>query len=109
MYKAFVFLIIIFFIIYLSFPTYEHYYDTVPYNIQWDLDKCLTGSCVIKKSYDCYKYCDNIADSSSSQHCQMNCLDIGDEMFDNLKWQNYNWPLDYSNKYFKKYSLLNSK
>jgi hypothetical protein len=99
-------LIIVYIIIYPR-KVYENFYDIVPYNINWDIYKCLKGDCVIKKSYDCYKYCANIADSIAKQHCEMECLNIGDEMFDFLKYQNYNWPLNDSNKYFKNYSILN--
>lgn len=104
-------LIFIFLIIILFYTSnkYEHFYEFIPYNITWSLDKCLTGDCVIKKSYDCYKYCKNINPNlkGAQQQCEMDCLDNGDEMFDYLKYQNYNWPLQDSNKYFKRYTILN--
>ena len=85
----------------------EHYYDVTPYDYNWRVDTCLDGKCVIKRSYECYQYCDNIADYIASEKCRVDCLDTGDEMFDHLKWQNYNWPLEESNVYFQKYSILN--
>ena len=100
-------LILIIYIIFFN-KSYEHFYDIVPYNIIWDINKCLVGDCVINKSYKCYKYCANIQDSAAKQHCDIECLNIGDEMFDYLKYQNYNWPLNDSNKYFKNYSILNN-
>jgi hypothetical protein len=102
-------IILIIVIIYLLFfkDKKESFYDVTPYNIVWDIDKCLTGSCVMDKSYKCYKYCDYIQDTPAKEHCQIECLNIGDEMFDYLKYQNYNFPLEKVNKFFKKYTILN--
>jgi hypothetical protein len=102
-------LIIILIIVYVVFfkQRYEHFYDIIPYNIVWGIDKCLEGNCVIKKSYDCYKYCQTIQDDIAKQKCEVECLNIGDEMFDYLKYQNYNWPLKSTNIHFRNYSLLN--
>lgn len=101
-------LIIIIIVIYYFNNNYEHFYDLTPYQINWDINKCLTGDCVIKKSYGCYKYCGFIDNDRDRHMCEIDCLDTGDEMMDNLKWQNYNWPLDDSNKYFKRYTILNN-
>lgn len=81
----------------------EPYYNITPYNLHWDIYKCLDGGCVIKKSYDCYEYCKYIVESGARQQCEVGCLDVGDEMFDFLKYQNYNWPLDNSNRYMGNY------
>ncbi len=87
--------------------SYEPFYNIVPYKFRWDIDKCLTGKCAINKAYDYYKYCNNIQDPIAQEDCQVEALNISDEMFDYLKYQNYNWPLEDSNIHFKKYSLLN--
>ncbi len=86
---------------------YEPFYNIVPYKFRWDIDKCLTGQCAIDKAYEYYKYCDNIKDTIAKEDCRVEALNISDEMFDYLKYQNYNWPLEDSNKYIQKYSLLN--
>ena len=38
----------------------EHYSDLVPYDKHWDMFKCFTNDCMLKKSYDCYSECDKI-------------------------------------------------
>lgn len=70
----------------------EHYQNIVPYSYNWNIFKCLDRYCVIKKSYDCYKYCQTLDDViGGDQQCQLQCLDLGDEMFDYIKYQNYTW------------------
>ena len=107
MYILLFILCIIIILLFVNNNRYEHFYNIVPYKFRLDIAKCLTGPCAINKAYDYYKYCDNIKDTIAQQDCQIEALNISDEMFDYLKYQNYNWPLNDSNKYFKQFSLLN--
>jgi hypothetical protein len=106
MYVLIILLLLIYFVF--NTPIYESFHDVIPYNIVWDIDKCFDGKCVMDKSYKCYKYCDNVQASEAKQKCQLECLNIGDEMFDNLKYQNYTWPLNKTNILFNKYTILNN-
>ena len=109
MYIKIIAIIVLLIMMYLIFfkKSYETFYNITPYNLHWDIYKCLEGDCVVKESYKCYEYCRNIAEDGARQQCEIECLDIGDEVYDFLKYQNYNWPLLKANKYFKNYSILN--
>jgi hypothetical protein len=100
-------LLCILLIFYLCDNKIEPYYNITPYNLHWNVYKCLTDTCVRDKSYKCYEYCKYIKESGAHQQCEVECLDIGDEVMDFLKYQNYNWPMDPSNAYMKNYTVLN--
>lgn len=85
----------------------EHYYDLTPYNLHWDIFKCLDADCVIKKSYICYKWCDNWDEPGGSENCRTRCADYADEMFDSLKFQDYTFS--YLLPRFKKVSILTDR
>ena len=98
----------------------ENYYNIVPYLYHNNIYKCLDRKCTIDNSYKCYKYCSNIKDDASSpqsytniaegqpfvykpsstlssgkdgarKQCELECFNVGDETFDSIKYQNYNW------------------
>lgn len=108
MYRIIILLLILLIGMYILSDNREHYYDITPYNLHWNVFKCLNGTCAIKKSYDCFKYCDYIKESGAMQQCKVSCLNVGDEMFDYLKYQNYNWPVDDSNRFMGNYTVLNN-
>lgn len=67
----------------------EGFYDITPYEAHWDIFKCLDPECVKKKSYDCYKWCDNVDEPAASENCRLRCADYADEQFDSLKFNDY--------------------
>jgi hypothetical protein len=67
----------------------ESFYDITPYEAHWDIFKCLDPECVKKKSYDCYKWCDNWDEKGGSENCRLRCSDYADEQFDYLKFNDY--------------------
>ncbi len=81
----------------------EPYYDIAPYSLHWNMFKCAKPECVVRESYDCYKWCNDWETSKSrtgeeagtfgaAENCRMRCLDYADEMFDSLKYQKYTLP-----------------
>jgi hypothetical protein len=105
MFQFIILILIICLLIYFYKRNIEGFYDGVPYSYHWDMFKCLTGKCVLDKSYKCYKFCDSIKEIGMQENCRMRCMDYADEQFDYLKYQDYDWSI--INKNFKKYSLLN--
>ncbi len=69
----------------------EPYYDITPYNMHWDIFKCLDANCIKDASYKCYRWCDMVREEGAATNCKTRCLDYADEMFDSLKLQNYTW------------------
>lgn len=69
----------------------EGYYDITPYEAHWDIFKCYDPKCIKDKSYKCYKWCSNIANSGASQNCQTRCSDYADMQFHYLKFNDYTW------------------
>ncbi len=86
--------------------TIEHFYDNIPYKYQWNVSKCLSAGCVKRTSYNCYRGC-NALGMDTEEGCQAKCLDIGDMVFDSIKYQNYTWQGLLPK--FNKFSLLNAK
>lgn len=83
----------------------EGYWDITPYNKHWDIFSCYDGKCIKNKSYECYKWCDYIAEPGARENCRMRCMDYADQMYDQLKYSNYQF-----NRLLPKigdYSLLN--
>lgn len=85
----------------------EHFWDLAPYNLHWDIFKCLDGDCVRKKSYECNQWCDNWDEPGGSTNCKMRCLDYADQMYDSLKFQDHTW--NYLLPRFDKVSILEDR
>ncbi len=83
-------------------PILEGFYDLVPYDLNWDMFKCLDPWCIKNKSYTCYNYCDNIKELGAQENCRMRCLDYADQTFDSLKFQNYTFNSALTRFYDKK-------
>lgn len=82
-------IIIILFILFYNHNQVEHYWDIAPYDLHWDIFKCTDSNCARKKSYDCYEWCNNIADEKAKDNCQMRCSDYADQQYTSLKLNNY--------------------
>lgn len=82
----------------------ENFWDITPYNQHWKIFSCLDQNCVRKKSYECFKWCDNWAEPGGRENCRMRCMDYADEMFDQLKFMDYRFHKLLPK--FNNYSLL---
>nr|QBK89399.1 MAG: hypothetical protein LCMiAC02_04940 [Mimivirus LCMiAC02] len=69
----------------------EPFWDITPHKYRWNIFKCLTSECVMDKSYECYKWCDNWPEPGGSNKCRRKCFDYADLQSDNLKYNNYFW------------------
>jgi hypothetical protein len=84
----------------------EGYYDIIPYNYHWNIFKCLTTPCIEKKSFECFRWCDNWEEEGAKNNCRMRCADYADIQTESLKYNDYTFkdilPV------FNTYSLLNN-
>ncbi len=89
---------------YYAINNIEHYADIAPYQLHWDIFKCLTMDCVKKKGLACYKWCSQWGEPGAAQNCRMSCFDNSDIQSDNLKWNTYFWNRNLP--HFQGYSSL---
>jgi hypothetical protein len=81
----------------------EGYYDLVPYEYHWKIFQCYDYPCVLKTSYDCYKYCNKIEEEGGQENCRQRCLDYADMQIEQLKLPNRDF--NYLLPTFKNWSL----
>ena len=82
----------------------ESFYDIAPYDLHWNIFKCLDPECVKKTSYECYKWCDNWEENAAAENCRVKCSDYADEQFDSLKFNDYTF--NYLLPKFNKVTIL---
>ena len=69
----------------------EHYWDIGPYKLYNNIYRCHSMDCVKDEGVKCYDWCDRWAELGGSEKCKLNCLDAGDKMSDNLKYNYAIW------------------
>lgn len=84
---------------------YERYENILPYKYMWNIYSCYSIPCTLKKSYNCYKWCNNWKEPSAREECRVNCLNIGDIQSDVIKFNDYTWSIIQPK--LTKYSIIN--
>lgn len=69
----------------------EHYYNILPYKYRWDISSCYSEKCIRDKARKCFDLCEGWPEDGGKDDCRLECLDDADEIYQHLKFNNYNF------------------